>query len=594
MPYLEVTTPKGVKKVELDNKMGFKLSIGRHASNALPIPFDNLASRYHAEIERTAEGFILKDLDSSNGTLIQGMQIVKIALRDGIEFRVGGTNCRFIGQTAAVADMPGARSAAQKAAGPRDPLATKQYSSTAVADSPIPESIGSLDDQFATDPYSEEAILDEPDATPTYTIGSIDALATIGRDVPFDVSHVALINARGKIIHDADADNHDSAVILSVLRLLVLGCIRSGASDIHIEPKREGSLVRLRIDGAMVEVCNLQVEAMRRIFSLIKVLSDIDISKKSIVQEGHFSSKVPGRRIDYRVSFTPSMFGQKMVIRCLDPVNSPQRLRDLGLPGWMYNRIKDVAQQNTGMVLMCGPTGSGKTTTLYAILRNINAQVRNILTIEDPVEYELPGVTQIPVDDDQGQTFHSLLRSCLRQDPDVIVVGEIRDAETATTAMQAATTGHLVLSTTHAKDTTGTVFRLLDLGCEPYLVASTLNLVLAQRLVRRLCPYCKAKRQATSAQVLQIGRTIEGVPPLHFPVGCPQCFGTGFNGRRGVYELLTASDDLRDVILKNPDLASIKKVLEMSMFRSLRETGIDLIMQGETSWDEVSRVVGFV
>ncbi|WP_432799074.1 ATPase, T2SS/T4P/T4SS family [Poriferisphaera sp. WC338] len=595
MPHLEVTMPDGKKKLDLPNTMGFKLTIGRHQSNSLPLPHDRGASRYHAEIERTAEGFVLKDLDSSNGTLIEGFKIVKVQLQDGCTFVVGGTQFVFIGETAGVADRPGSRQVQPVAAGSassggaEDMMAGLVMSD--VADGVHEDGEGNLS-MGLDDPYAEEADYDEPDSTPTYNIGSIDALATVGRDVPFDTSQIALINARGQVVHAADSENNPTAVTLRVLRLLVLGCIRSGASDIHVEPKREGCLARLRIDGAMVEVCQLDEDAMKRLFSMIKVLSDIDISKKAIVQEGHFSTRVPGRRIDYRVSFTPSMYGQKLVIRVLDPVNSPQQLRDLQLPGWMFNRIKDVAKQNTGMVLMCGPTGSGKTTSLYAILRAIDARVRNVLTIEDPVEYELPGVTQIPVDDDQGQTFNTLLRSCLRQDPDVIVVGEIRDAETATTAMQAATTGHLVLSTTHAKDTTGTIFRLLDLGCEPYLVASTINLILAQRLVRSLCPHCKVTKKATPQQIMKMGRQVEGVPPLHLPVGCPQCFGTGFNGRRGVYELLVASDDLRDVILNNANLAAIKKVLEMTMFKSLRDEGFDLVINGETSWDEVVRVVG--
>jgi type II secretory ATPase GspE/PulE/Tfp pilus assembly ATPase PilB-like protein len=342
----------------------------------------------------------------------------------------------------------------------------------------------------------------------------------------------------------------------------------------------------------MVEVCELDAEAAKRLSSLVKVLCDIDMTKKAIVQEGHFSANAPGRRVDYRISFTPSMFGQKLVVRVLDPKNAPQTLRDLELPDWMMLKIRDTVKQDTGMLLVTGPTGSGKTTTLYAGLRQVDASLRNVITIEDPVEYEVAGVTQIPVDEDQGASFHSLLRSCLRQDPDVIVLGEIRDRDTATTAMQAATTGHLVLSTIHAKDAIGTVFRLLDLGCEPYLVASTLNLVLAQRLVRKLCRHCKEAKRATPEQIRQLGRTVEGISHLYTPAGCPECFGTGYAGRRGLFELLAATDDLRDVILNNPNIADIKKVIELTVFTSLREAGFRLVTEGITSMDEIARVIG--
>ena len=281
-----------------------------------------------------------------------------------------------------------------------------------------------------------------------------------------------------------------------------------------------------------------------------------------------------------------------MVIRVLDPMNAPQKLVDMWLPDWMYTRIRDLTKQNTGMLLNCGPTGSGKTTTLYAALRQIDAQQRNVITIEDPVEYELPGVTQIPVDEDQGHSFHTLLRSCLRQDPDIIVLGEIRDRDTATTAMQAASTGHLVLSTVHAKDTIGTIFRLLDLGVEPYLVASTLNLVLAQRLARLLCDECKIAKRPTPEQVMRMGRSTTGIEKVYVPCGCPKCFGTGYVGRRGIYELLSTNDALRDVIMNTPDIAAIKKAIDLTMFTSLKEGGYEMVIRGETSIEEVERVIG--
>lgn len=578
MPYLQLyTRTQGTKQIPLGNVTGAKVTIGRHSSNQISIIDDDLISRFHCEIQQTEEGYVLQDLDSRNGTTMAGMQIVRVALQSSSEFFVGRTRCVFIDNV------------------PLHPVVAQPESEGIVEDSS--PSLG--DDNHAADFMLnlDTSPLDSDEAPPVfdtsqYRIGSIDALTTSGRHVPFNIAQIGLVNTRGQTVHAAEEYDSDTTSTLRTLRLMLLGCFRCGASDVHIEPKRNNYLARLRINGAMVEICELDSEAAKRLLSLIKVLCDIDMTKKAIVQEGHFSAKAPGRRADYRVSFTPAMFGQKLVIRVLDPGNAPQTLRDLDLADWMHLKIRNTVKQDTGMLLVTGPTGSGKTTTLYAGLRQIDAKMRNVLTIEDPVEYEVSGVTQIPVDEDQGASFHSLLRSCLRQDPDVIVLGEIRDRDTATTAMQAATTGHLVLSTIHAKDTIGTVFRLLDLGCEPYLVASTLNLVLAQRLVRRLCPQCKRSKKATPEQIRQLGKTVEGVSGLHVPVGCPQCFGTGYSGRQGVFELLAATDELRDVILNNPNIANIKKVIELSVFTSLREAGFDLVLDGLTSMDEIARVIG--
>jgi general secretion pathway protein E len=580
MAHLEVHTQSGLKRCNLAKS---KVTIGRHASNSVIIDDDKLISRHHCQIEQSQNGYILRDLDSRNGTKMDGLDIVSVVLRSGTEFLVGGTKVRFIddGQTVQVApgQLPGHGDA---------PLGGRS-SDTMTGDDAIEIEAGA------------PVLLDEDEADPItgsggYGIGSFTALLRVGKNLPYGLSEVALINARGKTVHAAsggEARSKDStAEAIDVIRLLMLGCIRSGASDIHMEPKREGGLVRLRIDGAMVEVSKVDTGMYRKLASLVKILGDIDIAKKGIVQEGHFSVAVPDRRVDYRISFTPSMYGQKLVIRVLDPHNAPQKLNELWLPDWMHQKIRDLTKQNTGMLLNCGPTGSGKTTTLYAALRQIDAQMRNVITIEDPIEYEVEGVTQIPVDDDQGHSFHQLLRSCLRQDPDIIVLGEIRDKDTATTAMQAASTGHLVLSTVHAKDTIGTIFRLLDLGVEPYLVASTLNLVLAQRLARLLCVHCKTAKRPTSEQVMRMGQSVTGIEKVYAPCGCAKCFGTGYAGRRGVYELLSTNDALRDVIMKTPDIAAIKKAVDLTMFTTLQEGGYAMVMRGETSIEEVDRVIG--
>ena len=298
------------------------------------------------------------------------------------------------------------------------------------------------------------------------------------------------------------------------------------------------------------------------------------------------------RKIDYRVSLAPSVFGQKLVIRVLDTTYAPLNVRALQLPDWMRIEIERVVKQDAGMVLVCGPTGSGKTTTLYALVRGSDVTHRNVVTIEDPVEIQIEGVTQVPVDDTQDRTFSSLLRSMLRQDPDVILIGEIRDAETARTAMQAAITGHLVFSTVHTQNTIGTIFRLLDLGVEPYLVSQALHLVLAQRLVRQLCPYCKQAVRPTAEQLKRMGPAGEGVGQIYLPRGCPRCLNTGFAGRRAVFELLTTNDQLRDLILKTPTISEIQTAPGTTGFQRLHQSGYQLVAEGTAPFDEIDRAIG--
>jgi type II secretory ATPase GspE/PulE/Tfp pilus assembly ATPase PilB-like protein len=258
----------------------------------------------------------------------------------------------------------------------------------------------------------------------------------------------------------------------------------------------------------------------------------------------------------------------------------------------MLDEIVAGIQQDSGMVLVSGPTGSGKTTSLYALIRSIEVSRRNVVTIEDPVEIQLEGVTQIPVSEEKEKSFSQILRSVLRQDPDVILVGEIRDAETARIAMQAAITGHLVFSTVHTKDTVGTIFRLLDLGVEPYLIAQGLHIVLAQRLVRQLCPYCKKPVKPTDEQRTAMGEAGAKVEKIFGPGGCPRCLGTGFSGRRAFFEMLRTNDELRDVILKSPSMQDIARALATRKFMSLQQSGYQLVADGVVAFGEIERTVG--
>jgi general secretion pathway protein E len=336
----------------------------------------------------------------------------------------------------------------------------------------------------------------------------------------------------------------------------------------------------------------LPIIVYRKIVGVVRVLCQFDQSVKNEMLDGHFNVQVRSRRVDYRVSLTPAVHGMKLVLRVLDPANAPSRLHELGMLPWMYEKLRTVCNRDAGLVLACGPTGSGKTTTLYSCLREIDLEQRNAITIEDPVEYQIQGATQIPIDSKQGHTFGGLLRSILRQDPDVILVGEIRDVETANVAMQAAMTGHLVFSTVHARDTIGSVFRLLDLGVEPFLVTNALDIVIAQRLVRLLCPTCRRQVAPTLAQQMKMGKSIEGMATIFEPSGCAYCLDTGYFGRRAIFEVLEMNDMLRDVVLKQPTMQQIREVLRNGLFTSLQGYGFQLVANGITSYDEIERVSG--
>ncbi|MEM7626177.1 MAG: ATPase, T2SS/T4P/T4SS family [Planctomycetota bacterium] len=573
---------------------GKRFVIGRSNTCDAVLKGDHLISREHCEVVLHKGEYVLHDLKSRNGTQVMGKRIDVVKLIDRGIFQVGSTFVRFyLTQETADASPPtpypgsDATIAAVAVDGAANGGAAEPTDATEDDDEPVYD-VAVLVDDAPEAPAAAEAGKPNLGAS----LDSIVALSRVGVDPGFGIESLSLLNARGQVVHAAGAELSDATESLSHLQLLTLGAIRCNASDIHVEPKQYDALIRLRVDGAMIEVCPLDADQNKKLMSLIKVLCDIDIARKSIIQEGHFSLAVPGRTIDYRVSFAPAMYGQKMVVRVLDPAQSPQQLNDLDMPPEIEERLRSTSQQSTGTVMVCGPTGSGKTTTLYAVLRQIDAGVRNVITIEDPIEYEVTGVTQIPVDVSEGHTFANLLRSCLRQDPDVIVLGEVRDQDTAVTAMQAATTGHLVLSTIHANDTVSTVLRLLDLGVEPYLIASTLELVLAQRLVRRLCPACKKPAVAEPDELAKLGKEPDAAVTIYHPVGCDACFHTGYAGRVGVFELLTIGDAIRDVILGKPNLVDLRKTLAATGFKTLKDHAIERVLAGTTSLDDAHRMVG--
>lgn len=385
-------------------------------------------------------------------------------------------------------------------------------------------------------------------------------------------------------------DSSDDAPIVRLINGLIAEAVRKKASDIHIEPFEDRLSVRLRVDGVMSEVLSPSRRVAPLLVSRIKVMARLDIAEKRVPQDGRVSLSLGGRSIDVRISTLPSRYGERVVMRLLDKDSARLDLDDLGMPPATLERLKAVFQEPNGIVLVTGPTGSGKTTTLYAGLTMLNDRARNILTVEDPIEYGLNGVGQTQVNTKVGMTFAAGLRAILRQDPDIVMVGEIRDAETAQIAVQASLTGHLVLSTVHTNSAAAAMTRLRDMGIEPFLLASTVTAVVAQRLVRRLCDTCSEPYHPASREAAMLG--IDHTPDLIFrrAVGCDDCGNLGFEGRLGIYELIVMDAELRNLIHDD----AREQDIEAYAFRTndtLRDSGATHVMNGLTTPEEVLRVV---
>jgi general secretion pathway protein E len=359
-----------------------------------------------------------------------------------------------------------------------------------------------------------------------------------------------------------------------MLNALLTQAAKDGASDIHIEPYERSSSVRFRVDGTLREVVQPNRALHAALISRLKIMAELDIAEKRLPQDGRISLRIGGRAIDVRVSTLPSAHGERAVLRLLDKGESKFSLNGLGMTGEVFSEFTRLVQQPHGIVLVTGPTGSGKTTTLYASLGQLDTRTTNILTVEDPVEYELPGIGQTQVNPKIDLTFAKALRAILRQDPDVVMIGEIRDFETAQIAIQASLTGHLVLATVHTNDAPSTVARLIDMGVEPFLLSSSLLGVLAQRLVRKLCPTCKRQ---------------DGEGRWH-PVGCDECGMSGYRGRTGVYELMVVDDKVQSLIHGRSAEAELVTSARAHGMRSMREDGARLVAEGVTSLEEVLRV----
>ncbi len=393
-------------------------------------------------------------------------------------------------------------------------------------------------------------------------------------------------------VEDLLEDSSD-APFIRLVNMILAQAVRAGASDIHIEPYRDVSRVRFRLDGVLYERHTLNKAHHAAVVSRIKVMAKLNIAEKRLPQDGRIAISLGGRQAGLRVSTLPTSFGERVVLRLLEKSERVLSLAELGLGREDLGLMHALVRTTHGIVLVTGPTGSGKTTTLYAVLQELTAPDKNILTIEDPVEYELEGVGQMQVNPKIGLTFADGLRSIVRQDPDVILIGEIRDAETASIAVQSALTGHLVFSTLHTNDAPGAVTRLFDMGVEPFLLSSVLRGVVAQRLVRMLCPHCRQAYLPDEQELEKLGAARAAyVPgqPLYRAGGCPECLETGYRGRMAIYEIMPASDALKRLIVDKADANVLGECALAEGMRNLRHDGMLKVIAGLTSLTEVARV----
>lgn len=393
----------------------------------------------------------------------------------------------------------------------------------------------------------------------------------------------------------------DKAPVIELVNTILVDAVRLGASDIHIEPQEKGVFIRYRINSLLRMKELIPKELQPAITSRIKVMADLNITERRMPQDGQFGMHINKRNIDFRVSTLPAKYGEKIVMRVLDKSNFALGIEHLGFLPDTQTRFEEILSGSSGIILVTGPTGSGKTTTLYSAVNKIKSSEKNIITLEDPIEFDLlsgkakeNGITQVQINSKVGFSFACSLRACMRQDPDVILVGEIRDEETCRTAINAALTGHLVLSTIHTNDAVSTVTRLLDMGIEPYLITSSLSGIVAQRLVRALCRHCKQPYFPPERIIKTLNSKylpVQGQVTFYRPKGCSHCDNTGYKGRVGIYELLIVNENIRDIILEKSKLSVLKDAAIKGGMVTMKQNGIHLVLQGVTTMAEIMRVL---
>jgi type IV pilus assembly protein PilB len=414
---------------------------------------------------------------------------------------------------------------------------------------------------------------------------SADSLAEVMKDMQEDF----------EIVEELDEDSgaaealSEDAPVVKLVNSLIADAVNKGASDIHVEPFEKKLRVRYRIDGVLHEMMSPPYKMKGAITSRLKIMAELDIAEKRVPQDGRIKIRIGAKKIDLRVSSLPTIFGEKIVMRILDKTNLQIDLTKLGFHPEALQKLVKGIEMPYGMVLVTGPTGSGKTTTLYSALNKINLPEFNIMTAEDPVEYNIDGINQVMVHEEIGLTFAAALKAFLRQDPNIVMVGEIRDLETASIAVKAALTGHLVLSTLHTNDAPSTINRMIDMGIEPFLVSSSVNVIMAQRLVRKLCPKCKKKEKIHPEALRELGITSDDVFDFYKAEGCTTCSNTGYSGRTGLYEVMPISDALREMILNRASASEIKEQAVREGMVTLRGDGILKLKDGVTSLEEVLR-----
>ena len=440
-------------------------------------------------------------------------------------------------------------------------------------------------------------------ATGKPIIAKVGLLSEI--DAALDVQYGEDKSKMDKLIADSATDDlgeedlahlkdlASEAPVIKMVNLIMQRAIETKASDIHIEPFEQSLKIRLRIDGVLQEIDAPNVKSTAAVISRIKIMAKLNIAERRLPQDGRIKVQMIGKELDLRVSTIPTMHGESVVIRLLDKENTVLDFAALGFAGRHLQQFIDVLSQPHGIILITGPTGSGKSTTMYAALKQLNTPERKIITVEDPVEYQMEGINQIQAKPQIGLTFASALRSIVRQDPDVIMIGEMRDLETARIAVQSALTGHLVLSTLHTNDAAGGITRLLDMGLEEYLLTSTVNGILAQRLIRKLCPSCK-KGAIAAPEIVKKLRLQRFAPKgdivLYQPIGCSACSHTGYRGRLAIIEFLPMTDPIRKLIMAHEEAGTIQKLAITEGMQTLYENGLVKVIEGITTLEEVMRV----
>ncbi len=431
-------------------------------------------------------------------------------------------------------------------------------------------------------------------ATASQIIETIERLYRVDGEVD-EIMQAATDEADDEADLSSISEVLEDAPIVKFVNLLVNQAVNDRASDIHVEPTESDLRIRFRIDGVLHEVMRSPRSIQAGVISRLKVMADINIAERRVPQDGRISMKVNGRGIDLRVATLPTVYGEKVVMRILDKSQAVLKLEDLGFLPESLSRFELSYRKPYGTILVTGPTGSGKSTTLYATLNLLNQPDRNIITVEDPVEYRLPGINQVQINQKAGLTFAGALRSILRADPDIVLVGEIRDKETAIIGIEAALTGHLVLSTLHTNDAASTPMRLVEMGVEPFLVTSALDAVVAQRLARRLCDKCKEPYQPTEAELVEAGWPMDDIgdewPMLYHAKGCSACGRTGYRGRFGVHEVMLLTEEIERLIIERRSTEDIQKVALMQGMLALRDDGLRKVGLGHTSLEEIFRVV---